>query len=96
MGNYNTKLLPIYKYLHQKNHPDYAIADDFFQGAFGGSFLNHQWLVAAAAPTWPSAVNDGSANDLHSVVDANGMPNNYPLYHSPAAHGQRPAADRIV
>lgn len=85
MGNYKTKLLPIYKYLHQKNHPDYAIADDFFQGAFGGSFLNHQWLVAAAAPTWPSAVNDGSANDLHSVVDANGMPNNYPLYHSPAA-----------
>ena len=26
----------------------YAIADNFFQAAFGGSFLNHQWLIAAA------------------------------------------------
>jgi phospholipase C len=33
---------------------------------------------------WPNAVNDGSASDLHSVVDANGMPNNYALYKSPA------------
>ena len=32
---------------------DYAIADAFFQAAFGGSFLNHQWLIAAATPTWP-------------------------------------------
>ena len=26
------------------------------------------------------ALNDGGADDLHSVVDANGMPTNYPLY----------------
>ena len=52
----------------------------FFQAAFGGSFLNHQWLVAAATPTWPGADNTGGDDDLHSVVDANGMPNNYPLY----------------
>ena len=50
MGHYDTKKLPIYKYLHQQGHPDYAIADDFFQAAFGGSFLNHQWLIAAATP----------------------------------------------
>ena len=60
MGAYDTRALPIYKYLHSRGHPDYAIADDFFQAAFGGSFLNHQWLVAAATPTWPNAVNDGS------------------------------------
>ena len=83
MGQYDTKALPIYKYLHAKSHPGYAIADDFFQGAFGGSFLNHQWLVAATAPVWIGALNDGTANDLHSVADANGMPNNYPLYASP-------------
>jgi acid phosphatase len=83
MGQYDTKSLPIYKYLHAKGHPGYAIADDFFQGSFGGSFLNHQWLVAATTPVWLNALNDGSANDLHSVVDANGMPNNYPLYASP-------------
>ena len=29
---------------------DYVIADNFFQAAFGGSFLNHQWLIAAATP----------------------------------------------
>ena len=47
--------LPIYKYLHGRGHPRYAIADRFFQAAFGGSFLNHQWLIAAATPTWPGA-----------------------------------------
>ncbi len=83
MGIYDTTALPIYKYLHQPAHPHYAIADDFFQGAFGGSFLNHQWLVSAAAPVFANAPNDGSALDLHSVVDANGMPTNTPLYTSP-------------
>jgi phospholipase C len=85
-GVYDTRALPIYKYLHSKGHPDYAIADRFFQAAFGGSFLNHQWLIAAATPKWPEATvdNTGGTDDLHSVVDANGMPNNYPLYASPA------------
>ncbi len=82
MGHYDTKRLPIYAYLHGPNHPDYAILDDLFQGAFGGSFLNHQFLVAAAAPTWAGADNTGGPNDLHSIVDANGFPNSsYPLYH---------------
>ena len=85
MGNYDTKQLPIYQYLHQSGHPHYAIEDNFFQGAFGGSFLNHQWLIAAATPVWPNALNDGSADDLHSVLDANGMPVSYPLYTSPSA-----------
>jgi phospholipase C len=80
MGHYNTRTLPIYQYLHSPGHPRYAIEDNFFQGAFGGSFLNHQWLVAARTPVWPNAVNDGSANDLHSKVDSNGMPTAYPLY----------------
>jgi acid phosphatase len=92
MGVYDTRLLPIYAYLHNDGHPHYAIADNFFQAAFGGSFLNHQWLVAARNPVWPDAVNDGSANDLHSVVDVNGMPNNYPLYASPADGAVKDAA----
>jgi acid phosphatase len=74
-GYYDTTRLPIYKYLHAPGHPRYAIADDFFQAAFGGSFLNHQWLIAAATPTFP-----GAPADQHSVLDANGMPNTYPLY----------------
>jgi phospholipase C len=76
MGVYDTKKLPIYAYLHGPGHPDYVIADHFFQAAFGGSFLNHQWLIAAASPTFPDA-----PADLHSLVDDNGFPNaTYPLY----------------
>src|SRR4051794_4312427 len=75
MGFYDTRSLPVYRYLHSPAHPRYAIADRFFQAAFGGSFLNHQWLVAAASPTWP-----GAPADQHSVIDANGMPTSYPLY----------------
>ena len=36
MGVYKTADLPIYQYLHQAGHPQYAIADKFFHGAFGG------------------------------------------------------------
>lgn len=31
----------------------YVIGDNFFHSAFGGSFLNHQFLIAARAPIWP-------------------------------------------
>jgi acid phosphatase len=74
-GVYDTRDLPIYEYLHGRHAPRYAIADRFFQAAFGGSFLNHQWLIAAASPTQP-----GVAASLHSVLDSNGFPNTYPLY----------------
>ena len=74
-GYYRTQNLPIYKYLHRPAHPRYVIADNFFQSAFGGSFLNHQWLIAAATPTFPNP-----PSGLRSEVDSNGMPNNYPLY----------------
>ncbi len=33
----------------------YTLADNFFMGAFGGSFLNHQWLVCACTPVYPDA-----------------------------------------
>jgi acid phosphatase len=85
MGYYDTRKLPVYAYLHSHGAPNYVIADSFFQSAFGGSFLNHQFLVAAAAPPFVGALNDGSANDLHSVVDASGMPTSTPLYTSPLA-----------
>ncbi len=31
----------------------YTLCDNFFMGAFGGSFLNHQYLVAAQPPYYP-------------------------------------------
>jgi acid phosphatase len=76
MGQYDTKQLPVYKWLHSKGHPSYVIADDFFQGAFGGSFLNHQYLIAAQPPVDPNA-----PAAQHSVVDSAGFPNKtYSLY----------------
>lgn len=88
----DTTTLPLYKYLHNPNSSvKYAILDNFFHAAWGGSFLSHQWLIAARTPVWPNAVNDGSAIDIHSVVDINGMPNSSgsnnkyapPFYRSP-------------
>ena len=34
---------------------DYTLADNYFMGAFGGSFLNHQWLICACTPVWSDA-----------------------------------------
>ena len=34
---------------------EFVLADNFFQGAFGGSFLNHQYLICACAPEYPEA-----------------------------------------
>ena len=33
----------------------YTLADNYFMGAFGGSFLNHQWLICACTPVWKDA-----------------------------------------
>jgi len=86
MGTYDTRKLPVYKYLHEKRHPNYVISDRFFQAAFGGSFLNHQWFVAAATPVFFNAATSGP-DDLHSLVDRNKMttptPAGYPLYVPP-------------
>jgi phospholipase C len=95
MGYYNTSTLPIYIYLHEVGHPNYAILDDFFQPAFGGSFLNHQWLIAAASPIC-NATNYCPTEAKHSVLDEDGFPQKQsppdlppgikPLYVSPAKH----------
>jgi acid phosphatase len=92
MGYYNTPSLPIYTFLHTSGAPSYVINDSFFQGAFGGSFLNHQWLVAGATPIFADTLNDGSANDLHSVVDVNGMPASTPLYNNALGANARDSA----
>ncbi len=82
MGRYATRSLPIYRYLHSKGAPNYVVADRFFQAAFGGSFLNHQYLIAARAP-----VDTGGATPtaLNSMIDGNGMPTSYPLYTATSA-----------
>jgi phospholipase C len=34
---------------------EYTLADHFFMGTFGGSFLNHHWLICACTPVDPDA-----------------------------------------
>ena len=46
----------------------YTMLDNFFHGAFGGSFLNHQFLICACAPTWPDA-----PASIRAQLDANGV-----------------------
>ncbi len=53
MGYYNTTDLPLYPYAR-----DYTLADNFFTAAFGGSMLNHFWLICACTPAWPDAPDD--------------------------------------
>lgn len=45
----------------------YTLTDNFFHGAFGGSFLNHLWLVCACAPVYPNA-----PEDIVAKLDASG------------------------
>ena len=47
----------------------YTICDNFFHSAFGGSFLNHQFLIAAAAPSWPLTAPGPSVSDPNNPVN---------------------------
>ncbi len=55
---------------------DYTLCDNFFMGAFGGSFLNHQYLVACTPPLYPDA-DKGPAKSL--IADIEGDPKGYRL-----------------
>jgi acid phosphatase len=46
----------------------YVLADNFFQGAFGGSFLNHQYLICACAPVYAGA-DTAAAKPSIAVLD---------------------------
>jgi phospholipase C len=50
MGFYHTRGLPL-----AAEAARYTLCDNFFHAAFGGSFLNHFWLIAARTPVFPGA-----------------------------------------
>ncbi len=50
----------------------YTLADDFFMGAFGGSFFNHMWLACACAPYYPNA-DQSPAKPSIAAVDPDGV-----------------------
>ena len=62
MGYWDTSGLMLWDYAKR-----YTLADNFFHGAFGGSFLNHFWLVCACTPVYPNA-----PEKIVAKLDANG------------------------
>ena len=63
MSYYDASNMPEGKLAQQ-----FTMMDNFFHAAFGGSFLNHQFLICACAPTWPEA-----PAAIVAQVDANGV-----------------------
>jgi phospholipase C len=90
MGYYKTSLLPLLT-MAQK----YTLCDNFFHSAFGGSFLNHQWLIAAASPVFPNAPAamvaklDGSGN---VITDGAVTPDGYVVNTSYTVNAPHPAS----
>ncbi len=66
----NPQEMPLWQWAHQ-----YVLADNFFQGAFGGSFLNHFFLICACAPRYGhDGINPaGGANPTVSAVEPDGV-----------------------
>jgi len=62
MGYYDGSKTGLWKYAQ-----DYTLADHFFHAAFGGSFLNHIWLVCACTPRF-----DNAPEELVTHFDASG------------------------
>ena len=46
---------------------EFTLADNFFAAAFGGSYLNHQWLICACTP-----VHANAPAGMRARLDANG------------------------
>ncbi len=63
MGHYDGSKLPLWDIAKK-----YTLADNFFMGAFGGSFFNHFWLVCACAPYYADA-DKSPAKGKIAVVD---------------------------
>ncbi len=88
MGYYDTSKLPLYQYARE-----YTLADNFFHGAFGGSYLNHIWLICACAPTWPNAPADRLAqvDDKGAMVkDGAVTPDGYSINTSFSVYSPHP------
>ena len=50
MGHYDGSQFKLWQWAK-----GYTLADHFFMAAFGGSYLNHQWLICACTPVHPDA-----------------------------------------
>ncbi|HTX40068.1 MAG TPA: acid phosphatase [Bryobacteraceae bacterium] len=67
MGHYDGSKLRMWKVAKQ-----YVLADNFFMGVFGSSFLNHQWLICACIPVYAHA-GQSPARAQIAAVEADGV-----------------------
>jgi phospholipase C len=82
----------------------FLICDNFFHSAYGGSFLNHQFLVAAAAPPWEQPIPAGfqsswnpatrSLNDANLTIDGKYAVNT--TYGAQTPHPSSVAASKLL
>jgi len=49
---------------------EFVLCDNFFQGAFGGSFLNHQYLVAGRPPFYPDVADSVAKTQIAQLQSA--------------------------
>ncbi len=65
---------------------EFVLCDNFFQGAFGGSFLNHQYLISATVPFYPDAANSVAKPQIATLQSDNPLDTRLkPLEKSPAS-----------
>jgi len=89
-GYYKTSLLPLLDMARR-----YTLCDNFYHSAFGGSFLNHMWLIAAASPVFPNAPTsivaqvDGSGK---LIRDGQVTPDGYVVNTSYTVNAPHPAS----
>jgi len=83
LGHFDTSRSALYALARE-----YVLADHFFQGAFGGSFLNHQYLICACAPQYPDA-DTNPARPSIAILDRDAaghyLPRLTPAKNSPAS-----------
>jgi phospholipase C len=80
MGYFDVSQLPLMTWAKQ-----YTLLDNFFVSAYGGSFLNHIWLICACTPRFPDAparlvaepALDGDGNVVGLARDGSVTPDGY-------------------
>ena len=71
----------------------YTMDDNFFHAAFGGSFLNHFWLISAQTPVWPNAPQSKISNPDPAHYNDNAVtPDGYAVNTSYSVNQPHPAS----
>ena len=91
MGYWPTPTLPVPQWM-KAHTSSVTLLDHFYHAAFGGSFLNHFWLISAQSPKFPNApasivAMPNDAGVLPPVLDTTSVPPNL-VYNTSGADGQ--------